>query len=135
MSRELFWGLVAESGGDAHALKHLLLWFSREQLLAFDRRLGAELALLDRPDIHDVTDGSDDGFLYERLGIISRGRDYFESVLRDPENAPHFAHDDEENEEFMYAAPEMYEEQFGEMWPLSLLPRWATDAPGSHNLS
>jgi hypothetical protein len=107
---------VAESGGDAERLKRPLLRPSREDILAVDLRLYESLQALNRRDNHDMTDGSDDGFLYVRLWIVSRGRAYFESVLRDPQNAPHFAHR-EENEECMDAAPEAYEEKFGEPWP------------------
>jgi hypothetical protein len=110
------WALVAQFDGNANTLRRLLMGLSRDEIVAFDKRMYDVLCRLDRRDIHDMTDGSDDGFLYRRLWIVSRGRDYFESVLRDPENAPHFA-DAEENEEFMYAAIEAYEEKFGEPLP------------------
>ncbi|MGZ3598834.1 MAG: DUF4240 domain-containing protein [Ktedonobacterales bacterium] len=116
MDEGRFWTLVAESQGDAYRLKRLLVRLSREDILAFDMRLDDALYHLDRRNIHAITDGSDDGFLYVRLWIVSRGRQYYESVLRDPENAPHYA-DEEANEEFMYAAMGAFEEKFGEPWP------------------
>ena len=116
LSVDQFWALVAQSEGNANTLRRLLMSLSRDEIVAFDKRMYGVLCQLDRRDIHDVTDGSDDGFLYIRLWIVSRGRDYFESVLRDPENAPHDAYE-EENEEFMYAAMEAYEEKFGEPLP------------------
>lgn len=114
-----FWALVTQSEGDAHTLKRLLMRLSRDEIVAFNKQLYDALCQLDRRDIHAVTDGSDDGFLYVRSWIVSRGREYFQSVLRDPERAPHDAYD-EENEEFMYAAMEAYEEKFGEPLPDSL---------------
>lgn len=118
MADDQFWTLVSESNGDAGKLKSLLKALTREEILAFDLRLDEAMFQLDRRDIHDITDGSDDGFEYVRLWIISRGRAYYESVLRDPKNAPHFA-DEEENEAFSYAALEAYEETFGEPMPVS----------------
>lgn len=111
-----FWALVEASGGDAKQLKLLLMCLSRDDLLAFDVQLHDILSRLDRRDIHAVTGGSEDGFLYIRLWIVSRGRAYVESVLSAPKNALHDT-DDEENEDFMYAASEAYQEQFGEAMP------------------
>jgi hypothetical protein len=116
MPVDQFWALVAQSEGAADTLKRLLMRRSRDEIVAFDKRLYDVLCQLYRRDIHDVTEGSDDGFLYIRLWIVSRGREYCESVLRDPENAPHYP-SDEENEDFMYAPMEAYEEKFGEPLP------------------
>jgi hypothetical protein len=116
LPEDAFWALVDASGGAAERLKPLLMCLSRDDLLAFDVRLHEILCRLDRRDIHAVTGGSEDGFLYIRLWIVSRGRVYAESVLRDPENTLRDA-DDEENEDFMYAASEVYQEMFGEAMP------------------
>ena len=117
MAEDQFWTLVAESGGDAHKLVGFLTGLSWEEIIAFDMRLDEAMYQLDRQDIHEITDGSDDGFEFVRLWIISRGREYFESVLRDPDNAPHFADNDEENEDFGYAATDAYEEMYPDLMP------------------
>ena len=110
MALDQFWTLVETSGGGARELNDLLVCLSREEILAFDQRLDEVIFALNQREIPDITDGSDDGFEYVRLWIISRGQQCFESVMRDPENAPHFA--------FGYAAAEAYEERFGEPMPL-----------------
>ncbi len=117
MPVDQFWALVAQSEGDAETLKRLLMRRSRYEIVAFDKRLYHVLCQLDRRDIHDVTGGSDDGFLYIRLWTVSRGREYCETVLRDPENAPPYGAYDKRNEDFMYAPMEAYEEKFGEPLP------------------
>jgi hypothetical protein len=114
MAEGRFWALVEESGGDADGLKQLLMRLPGEDIIAFDLRLDEAMYQLDREDIHEVTDGSDDGFEYVRLWIVSRGKAYFESVLADPRNAPHWAGSDEENESFGYTAIEAYEALFGD---------------------
>src|SRR5262245_56177242 len=48
-------------------------------LLAFDRILERKLYDIDRADVHEYTDGSDDGFLYCRGFIVGMGRDYYET--------------------------------------------------------
>jgi hypothetical protein len=117
MDLDRFWALVEASAGGARELKELLARLSREEIVAFDQRLAEVMFALDQREIHDISGGSDDGFEYVRLWIISRGQQYFESVMHDPENAPHFADEEEENEEFGYAAAEVYEERFGEPMP------------------
>ncbi len=59
------------------ALQANLDQLSAEELLAFDRVLERKLYDIDRADVHEHTDGSDDGFLYARL---HRGRR--EAILR-----------------------------------------------------
>jgi hypothetical protein len=55
-----------------------------EQLSDLDRVLEHKLYDLDRSDIHDVTDGSDDGFLYCCGFIVAMGREFYTAVLTDP---------------------------------------------------
>ncbi|MEV0582823.1 DUF4240 domain-containing protein [Nonomuraea sp. NPDC050310] len=54
------------------------------ELTALDAVVERKLYDLDRADVHEVTDGSDDGFLYARGFIVSLGRDYYEAVMREP---------------------------------------------------
>jgi hypothetical protein len=117
MPEDRFWALVELSGGDADKMKSLLLALPAEDICAFSLTLDDMMYALDRRDIHDVTDGSDDGFEYVRLWIISRGRAYYESVVADPQNAPRWAGADEENEDFGYVAEDTYKVKVGASFP------------------
>lgn len=117
MTEKQFWSIVAEAGGSAAALRRILARCSTEEMNAFDALLDEPLYQLDREDIHEVTDGSDDGFEYVRLWIVSQGHSYFEFVLKDPKHAPHYADEEQEHEAFGSAARKAYEEKFGEHMP------------------
>jgi aspartate/methionine/tyrosine aminotransferase len=118
MEEDRFWALVELSGGDAEQLKAILLTLHVEDICAFSLTLDDMMYALDRRDIHDVTDGSDDGFEYIRLWIISRGRAYYESVVADPQNAPQWA--TEKNEQFGYAPGDVYEAKVGVSFPADI---------------
>jgi hypothetical protein len=120
MPEDRFWALVELSGGDAERLKTLLLALSAENIISFSLTLDDMMFALDRRDVHDVTDGSDDGFEYVRLWIISRGRAYYESVVADPHNAPQWAEADEENEGFGYAPEDAYKAKVGASFPTAI---------------
>jgi hypothetical protein len=117
MNEALFWDLVAVSQGSADTLKQVLSAYSREEIIAFDHLLDEALYQLDQEAIHTITDGSDDGFEYIRLWIASQGRDYYEAVLRDPQQAPLDADEDQENPDFGTAARRAYEETWQEEYP------------------
>ena len=55
-----------------------------DELLAFDRILERKLYHIDRAEIQEHTDGSDDGFLYARGFIVAAGKDYYEAVDANP---------------------------------------------------
>lgn len=57
---------------------------SDTELTDLDRVLERTMYDLDRADIHEVTDGSDDGFLYCRGFIVAIGREYYDAVVADP---------------------------------------------------
>ncbi|WP_312884732.1 DUF4240 domain-containing protein [Nocardia barduliensis] len=82
---------------------------SGEELTALDRVLERKLFDLDRSDIQEVTDGSDDGFLYCRGFIVAMGRDFFEAVAADPEVAVL----DAECEAMCYFFAHLHQERFG----------------------
>src|SRR5262249_29693965 len=84
-----------------------------DDLLTFDRILERKLYDIDRADIHEYTDGSDDGFLYCRGFIVSMGRDYYETVQTDPARAVM----DVEFEELCYHSYWLYEQKYGPMPP------------------
>jgi hypothetical protein len=85
-----------------------------EDLADLDRVLERKLYEIDREDIHEFTDGSDDGFLYARGFIVAMGRTYYEAVAA----SPRFAVMDAECEDMCYFFARMHEKQFGS-WPES----------------
>jgi len=95
------------------ALRKQLAELPAEELLAFDRILERKLYDIDRADIHERTDGSDDGFLYCRGFIVALGRRYYEAVREDPD----LAVVDAECEQMCYISWHLYYERFGEMPP------------------
>jgi hypothetical protein len=94
-------------------VKEQLDELSADELLAFDRILERKLYDIDRADIQESTDGSDDGFLYARGFIVAAGKAYYEAVSADPEVAMM----DMECEEMCYLPWHMYREKFGKVPP------------------
>lgn len=97
-----------------------------EELLGFDRILERKLYDIDRADIQERTDGSDDGFLYCRGFIVGIGRLYYEAVLADPDRAV----TDAECEEMCYLSWHMYREKFGEMPPSGISRESCSNSAG-----
>jgi hypothetical protein len=81
-----------------------------EELTALDRVLERKLYEIDREDIHEYTDGSDDGFLYCRGFIVALGREFYEAVATNPAMAVM----DAEWEEMCYFFDHLHNERFGE---------------------
>ncbi|MFE9750643.1 DUF4240 domain-containing protein [Saccharothrix saharensis] len=82
---------------------------SAEELTALDRVAERKLYEIDRADVQEVTDGSDDGFLYARGFILALGREFYEAVARDPRVAVV----DAECEEFCYFFAHLHGARFG----------------------
>ncbi|MEU4162197.1 DUF4240 domain-containing protein [Actinoplanes sp. NPDC026670] len=82
---------------------------SAADLTSLDRVLERKLYDIDREDIHEVTDGSDDGFLYARGFIVAAGREFYEAVRADPA----VAIIDAECEEMCYFFAHLHNERFG----------------------
>jgi hypothetical protein len=95
------------------ALQEQLAGLSAEELLAFDRTLERKLYDIDRAEVHERTDGSDDGFLYCRGFIVGMGRGYYEAVRANPDRAVV----DAECEAMCYLSWHLYRERFGEVPP------------------
>ena len=93
------------------ALRADLDRLGREELLAFDRILERKLFDIDRAEVHEHTDGSDDGFLYARGFIVALGKEFYDAV----NTAPSRARFDLECEEMCYLSWHLYREKFGEM--------------------
>ena len=99
---------------EEHLFQHLessLQSLSKEDLQAFDRILAQKLYDLDRSDVHEYTDGSDDGFLYCRGFIVAMGKAYYDAVNQDPSLAMF----DWACEEMTYVSMHIYEDRFGAM--------------------
>jgi hypothetical protein len=117
------------------ALREQLAGLPADELLAFDRILERRLYDIDRADIHERTDGSDDGFLYCRGFIVGMGKEYYEAVRANPEVAVV----DAECEEMCYLSWHLYHDQFGQVPPSGISREtqsnsagWASDAePGA----
>ncbi|MBI3410440.1 MAG: DUF4240 domain-containing protein [Planctomycetes bacterium] len=93
------------------ALRENLSQLSAPDLLAFDRILERKLYDIDRAEIQERTDGSDDGFLYARGFIVAAGKGYYDAV-----NAkPSVALMNLECEEMCYLSLHIHEEKFGEV--------------------
>lgn len=65
----------------------ILKSLKQSDLLAFDQILEIKLYEIDRQEIHEFTDGSDDGFLYARGFIVAMGNEYYAAVNADPSRA------------------------------------------------
>jgi Protein of unknown function (DUF4240) len=95
------------------ALRSRLERLSAEDLLAFDRILERKLYDIDRSEVQEATDGSDDGFLYARGFIVAAGQAYYDAVNRDPATALM----DLECEEMCYLSRHLYQDKYGKMEP------------------
>ncbi|MDA7527823.1 DUF4240 domain-containing protein [Planctomicrobium sp.] len=93
------------------AIRQQLNELTADDLLAFDRILERKLYDIDREDVHEFTDGSDDGFLYCRGYIVAIGKSYYDAINANPEHATY----DCECESITYISALLYEEKFGEM--------------------
>jgi Protein of unknown function (DUF4240) len=80
-----------------------------EELTSLDRAVERLLYEIDRADIQEVTDGSDDGFLYARGFIVALGHDFYTAVTRNPQMAVL----DAECEEMCYFFAHLHDQKFG----------------------
>ncbi|MER7441538.1 DUF4240 domain-containing protein [Micromonospora avicenniae] len=93
-------------------LRTLAADLSSPELTDLDRVIERKLYDIDRADIHEVTDGSDDGFLYARGFIVALGKQFYEAVKGDPAVAVL----DAECESMCYFFAHLHQERFGS-WP------------------
>ncbi|MFC6010070.1 DUF4240 domain-containing protein [Nocardia lasii] len=90
-------------------LRTLSAGLTSAELTALDRALERSLFDIDRASIQEITDGSDDGFLYCRGFIVAMGREHYDAVLADPQNAL----TDAECEEMCYFFTHLHNDLFG----------------------
>ncbi|MCL2141799.1 MAG: DUF4240 domain-containing protein [Methanimicrococcus sp.] len=125
MSEEVFWDLIEETKSDdpQDQLDHLVELLSSksvEEILGFDYRLDKFLEKSYNPNLwaagYIVCDGmSDDSFDYFRAWLISKGKDVYESALKNPDSLINVFEkmnetDFPENEEILYAGLDAYEQ-------------------------
>ena len=101
------------------ALREAFEKLSRDELIAMDRVLERKLYDIDRQEIQEHTDGSDDGFLYARGWIVAVGKAYYSAVNADPSKAIM----DMEEERMTYLPAEVFRKKFGEEIPPSGISR------------
>src|SRR6266481_5540696 len=84
LSAEEAEGLLESLDAVIPELRNQLNQLSAADLLAFDRILERKLYDIDRAEIQEYTDGSDDGFLYARGFIVAAGKGYYDAVNAKP---------------------------------------------------
>ncbi len=127
MNEGAFWGLIArldwkQTGNDDHVVEPVVKALSampETEIAAFHKLLTRKLHALDgrawaresgshvwwgEPDKLSV-----DGFLYARCVVVANGREFFETVRRDPKQMPK----DMEFEALISIAPKAYERKTG----------------------
>ncbi|GAA3392827.1 hypothetical protein [Cryptosporangium minutisporangium] len=90
-------------------LRRLSAGLSSAELTDLDRVAERKLHDLDRDEIHEHTDGSDDGFLYCRGFIVAVGREFYLAVNTDPSLAVL----DADCEQMCYFFARLHAERFG----------------------
>jgi Protein of unknown function (DUF4240) len=113
LSEEKAEDLIESLGVVLGALRSQLDDLTSEELLEFDRILERKLYDIDRAEIQEHTDGSDDGFLYARGFIVIAGKAYYDAVNANPSTAMM----DMECEEMCYISSHLYEEKYGDIPP------------------
>jgi hypothetical protein len=91
-------------------LRRLCADLSSAELTDLDRVVERKLYDIDRQDIHEHTDGSDDGFLYCRGFIVAAGHRFYDAVHADPAMAVM----DAECETMCYFFAHLHDERFGD---------------------
>ncbi|RSH87715.1 uncharacterized protein EHS24_000231 [Apiotrichum porosum] len=103
-------------------LKALLLPYSSERLHEWDTHLERAQYDIDREDVHEALDGSDDGFLYNRGFVVACGKKYYDAVNKEPGT---YGLCDFDAEEMCYFPMHLWNEKTGEYpdWPRSGISR------------
>jgi hypothetical protein len=113
LSEEKAYALIESLEEVITALRAQLDELLAEELLAFDRILERKLYDIDRQEVQERTDGSDDGFLYARGFIVAAGKGYYDAVNARPATALM----DLECGAMCYLPWHLYQEKFGDMPP------------------
>jgi hypothetical protein len=90
ITEDLFWELVGVAASNPSEYEERLGQFSKNQLKQLEKIYYSKLDRIGNARITKVLNDNDfvnDSEDYAREGIIAKGRDFYESVLKDPENA------------------------------------------------
>lgn len=98
-------------------LRRLLEALDKSALTAFLRLMEEKLYHIDRQEIRQYTDGSDDGFLYCRCFIVGMGEAYYKGI----DSNPALATMDVEAESIGFIGYEVYLEKFNESFSRNTL--------------
>ena len=119
MTRERFWKLVDQVKGTKEpeaAIAKLMRKLTPKELVSYQEHFDTLVRDSYRWDLWGaayILGGgcSDDGFIDFRYGLIARGREVYESALKNPDSLAELTIRNEiPNELFGYAAGELYEE-------------------------
>jgi len=111
---ELFEGLSFGLDDEvSEAIEEKLRELSKDDLVKFNHLMEEKLFRLDREEIHQHTDGSDDGFLYCRGFIVGMGERYYHLVNGNPAKAT----PDAEAESICFVGYQVYLDRFREGFP------------------
>ncbi len=94
-----------------HTLSSLTEEMTSDELTSLDRVLERKLYDIDRADIHRVTSGTDDGFLYLRGFIVAMGKDFYNAVNLSPKVAEPYP--DADCEDMCYLFAQLHDDRFG----------------------
>ncbi|EDY22346.1 WGR domain protein [Chthoniobacter flavus Ellin428] len=134
MTKDKFWELIQRSldgsSGEideqADVLESELMDLSPEEIVSFGEHVEACLQESYSNDLwgaaYIIAGGcSDDGFEYFRRWLVSRGREWFERAVKNPDDLADYPQNlsdsDIEFEEFAYIAPKAYEAKVGKPFP------------------
>ena len=126
MTRDEFWRLVEglEPEGAEEQLEQRLMSLGPESVAAFqahfDRLHERAYDWMLWAAAYIIEGGcSDDGFIDFRYGLISRGKEFYETALSDPDSMADIIGEDDliPNESFGYVAMEVYERKTGNEIP------------------
>ena len=92
-------------------LVKLLANLNESELFKFIHILDEKINILNQNRIYEYLLGSDDGFFYARGFVTGMGKDFYDLILEEPQNAVHI-----ESEEFAYMTNVLYEYLFGEKY-------------------
>lgn len=135
MDETKFWKIISAGGKQVlddedeqlEAIEEKLSSCAPEELVEFQKLFDARLIEAYTQDLwgaaYLMNGGcSDDGFLYWRSWLISRGKKAFEAALENPDSLAKWAdpdRDDFEQEQLMYLAADLYEQAEGKPLPRS----------------
>lgn len=91
-------------------LRPVLESYTSRQLCVWDAHCERALYDIDREDVHEALEGSDDGFLYARGFVVAVGKAYYDAVAANPAKYGL----DFDAESMCYFAAHIHHDRFGE---------------------